>query len=57
VLADRFRLSERIVDLCRMLEGLRHQRAAAALRSGIVSALEMARAAEVAVLRDMADVA
>jgi hypothetical protein len=47
VLAGRFSTSARVVGLCLVIEGLRHQRTAAALRSGILSALELGRDAEV----------
>jgi hypothetical protein len=46
-----------VVGLCLVIEGLRHQRTAAALRSGILSALELGREAEAAVLADAAEVA
>ena len=46
VLANRFNTSERIVDAVLVLEGLKHERVAATLRTGIVSALEQAREAD-----------
>lgn len=46
VLASRFSTSERIIDAVLVIEGLRHERIAATLRTGIVSALEQAREAD-----------
>lgn len=43
VLANRFNTSERIIDAVLVLEGLKHERVAATLRTGIVSTLEQAR--------------
>jgi hypothetical protein len=49
VLANRFRTSERIIQHCLIVEGMRHERIAATLRTGVVNALELAREAGAAV--------
>lgn len=46
VLANRFNTSERIISLCLITEGMRHERIAAALRTGVLNALEIAREAQ-----------
>ena len=56
-LASRFSTSERIIDLVWIAEGMRHERTAAALRTGIVGALEAAKDAGAAVDIDLSDVA
>jgi hypothetical protein len=56
-LASRFSTSERIIDLVLIIEGMRHERTAAALRTGIVGALEAARDASAAIEVDLFDVA
>ena len=56
-LAARFSTSERIIDLVLISQGMRHERTAAALRTGIVSALEAAKDAGAAVDEDLFDVA
>ena len=56
-LASRFSTSERIIDLVLIIEGMRHERTAAALRTGIVGALEAAKDAGAAVDVDLSGVA
>jgi hypothetical protein len=56
-LASRFSTSERIIDMVLIIEGMRHERTAAALRTGIVGALEAARDAAAAVDIELSDVA
>jgi len=43
VLANRFHTSERVITLCVVSEGMRHERVAATLRIGVLRALESAR--------------
>jgi hypothetical protein len=57
VLANRFRTNQRVIALCLVVEGVRHQWSAASLRHGILSALQMGKDAESAVLADAAEVA
>ena len=45
ILAGRFHSSERIIMRVLLIEGMRHEREAAALRTGVLSALEIAREA------------
>jgi hypothetical protein len=43
VLGNRYRLSEAVIDAVLVHEGMRHERVAAALRTGVVNALALAR--------------
>jgi len=54
VLANRFHTSERIIDLVLVAEGMRHERVAAALKTGIVAAMHSAREAGADVFEDVA---
>jgi hypothetical protein len=45
ILAGRFHSSERIIDRVLVIEGMRHEREAAALRTGLLNTLEIAREA------------
>jgi hypothetical protein len=45
VLANRFKIPERVIHLVLIAEGMAHERTAAALRNGMVNALSMAREA------------
>ncbi|HUQ90820.1 MAG TPA: hypothetical protein VM120_03995 [Bryobacteraceae bacterium] len=56
VLSNRFHTSERIIDMVLVMEGMRHERTVAALRTGILSTLEQGREAA-AWTEDQADVA
>lgn len=56
-LASRFSTSERIIDMVLVIEGMRHERTAAALRTGLVGALEAAKDASASVEADLCDVA
>jgi hypothetical protein len=56
VLSKRFGLPERAIDLALVTEGMRHERVAAALRTGILSALESAKDAA-ASIEDESDAA
>jgi len=49
ILAGRFHSSERIVNQVLLLEGLRFEREAVALRNGVLNALEIAREASATV--------
>ncbi|MCU1338905.1 MAG: hypothetical protein JWO19_4486 [Bryobacterales bacterium] len=53
ILARRFGLSERIIDLTILAEGMKYQRACAALRTGVIAALEQAREAITSVDSDI----
>jgi hypothetical protein len=57
VLASRFSTSERIIDMVLVIEGMRHERTSAALRTGIIGALEAAKDASAAIDLDLSDVA
>jgi len=57
VLANRFRTSERVVDAVLVVEGIRHQREAAALRNGLVNTLAIAQEAIAAVDEELSEVA
>jgi hypothetical protein len=46
VLASRFHTGERVIDMVIVLEGIKHERIAATLRTGVLNALELARDAE-----------
>jgi hypothetical protein len=45
VLAGRFQCSQRIIHRALLIEGMRHEREAAALRTGVLNALTIAREA------------
>jgi hypothetical protein len=45
ILAGRFHSSERIINRVLVIEGIRHEREAAALRTGLLNTLEIAREA------------
>ena len=57
VLASRFSTSERIIDTVLVIEGMRHERTAATLKTGIIGALEAAKDASAAIDSDLSDVA
>lgn len=57
ILAGRFHTSQRIIDLVLVTEGMRHQRTAATLRTGMLAALQQASASAAAVEEEMEDVA
>jgi hypothetical protein len=57
VLAGRFNTGERIIDAVLVAEGMRHERTAAALKTGILGALELARDAGAAIDTELSDVA
>jgi hypothetical protein len=57
VLANRFHTSERIVDAVLVIEGMRHEREAAALRNGLVNTLAIAQEAIAAVDEELSQVA
>ena len=57
VLANRFHTSERIADAVLVIEGMRHEREAAALRNGLVNTLSIAQEAIAAVDEELSDVA
>ena len=56
-LANRFHVSERAVDAILVLEGLRHERTAATLKTGVLSALEESRIAASSVDEEVQEVA
>ena len=45
ILAARFHSSERVINRVLVIEGMRHEREAAALRTGVLNALAIAREA------------
>ena len=45
ILAGRFHSSERIINRVLVIEGMRHEREAVALRTGLLNTLEIAREA------------
>ena len=45
ILAARFHSSERVINRVLVIEGMRHEREAAALRTGLLNTLEIAREA------------
>jgi len=45
ILARRFQCSEGVISRVLLIEGMRHEREAAALRTGVLNALEIAREA------------
>jgi len=55
VLAGRFHCSERIVNRVLLIEGMRHEREAAALRTGILNAIEIAKDAGVSTVEEFAE--
>jgi hypothetical protein len=57
VLAGRFNTGERIIDAVLVAEGMRHERTAAALKTCILGALELARDAGAAIDTELSDVA
>ena len=57
VLANRLHTSERTIDMVLVLQGIRHERVAAALRTGVLSALEEARQAGASIEADIEDAA
>lgn len=53
-LANRFHTSERIIDMVLVLEGMKHERIAATLRTGMIAALEESRRAAASIDDDTA---
>lgn len=57
VLAGRFNTGERVIDAVLVAEGMRHERTAAALKTGIIGALESAKDAGATIESELSDVA
>ena len=52
-LANRFRTTERVINCVLVTEGMRHQREAAMLRTGLLNTLELSRESAAAVEADL----